>query len=108
MQRADVTHNEVQWALQRHPGCMSSLSETVRKVIGAMRYGVPWGEPWDKDYVGAVGDAAEVPQGLTKRQRDNLRKRRRRKQRTGEAAAAATPVQRVADTPPREEEKYGF
>ena len=47
MQRADVTHNEVQLALQRHPGCMSSLSETVRKVVGAMRYGVSWGEPWD-------------------------------------------------------------
>ena len=62
-----------------------------------MRYGVPWGEPWDVDKgsMGAVGDAVEVPQGLTKRQRDHLRKRRRRKQRTGEEAA--TPVQRVAE-----------
>ena len=45
MQRADVTHNGVQWALQWHPGCMSSLSATMRKVVGAMRCGVPRGEP---------------------------------------------------------------
>ena len=102
MQRADVAHNEVQWALQRHPCCMSSLSEAMRKVVGAMRYGVSCGEPWDRESVGAVRDAVEVPQGLTKRQRDNLRKRRRRKQRTGEEAV--TPVQRVAEaTAPQEQ-----
>ena len=63
MQRAGVTHDEVQKALQRNPGCMSSLSETVREVVGAVRYGVPWGEPWDRKSVGAVVEVPRLESG---------------------------------------------
>ena len=93
MQRADVTHEEVQKALQRHPGCMSSLSETVRKVVGAVRYGVPWGEPWDRESVGAVVEVPRLESGAagehgrstvgdhqqTRRQRETQRKRTSKK-----------------------------
>jgi hypothetical protein len=55
MQRADVTHNEVQWALQRHPGCMWSLSETVRKVVGAMRHIPTVGRAMGQGVCGSCG-----------------------------------------------------
>ena len=99
MQRAGVTHDEVQKALQRHPGCMSSLSETVRKVVGAVRYGVPWGEPWDRKSVGAVVEVPRLESGAAgehgrstvgdhqqaRRQKETQRKRERKKQKKAAA-----------------------